>query len=69
MKKQELKIAKGQSLFVDQKTGARTLAIPFKLPDGEEAVLMLTRIKDKNWFPEKEIKNIIINYEDKTIGK
>lgn len=62
IKKQELKIAKGQILFVDQKTNARTLAIPFRLPDHSSAICMITRTKDENWEVEKVIKNIIINY-------
>lgn len=61
-KKQELKIAKGQILFVDQKTNARTLAIPFRLPDNSNAICMITRTKDENWEVDKLIKNILINY-------
>ena len=60
--KKELNIAKGQALFIDPNTGARTLARPFKLPDNTDAMLMITRLKKTNWFPEKEIKNITIEY-------
>ena len=70
MKKLEIKIPKVPHLFVDTKTNARTLALPFKLEDGSDAIMMICRLEDSNWFPEKTIKNITINYnENKTIGK
>lgn len=64
MKKQEIKLKEYLNVFVDNKTNARTIAFPFRLPDGTSAVLMVCRLKDEQWKPLEEIKNIIINYKD-----
>jgi hypothetical protein len=60
--KKEVKLPSEPRVFVDAKTNARTLTLPVRLEDGTSAVLMLCRLKDEQWFPEKEIKSITINY-------
>lgn len=50
------------SVFIDPKTDARTFALPFKLPDGTNAIVMVTRLKGFDWKPEKVISSITINY-------
>lgn len=61
-KNQELNLKTGIKVFKDKKTSARTIAIPFRLSDNESAVLMVTRLKDEEWKPEKEISKITITY-------
>lgn len=61
-KKQELKIKEGTKVFSDPKTHAKTIAIPFRLPDTTAAVLMVTRLKDEEWEPNRIIKKIDITY-------
>lgn len=63
MKKQEIVIKEDTKVFVDSKTNARTIALPFRLKDNSDAVVMVCRLKDEQWEPTKEIKNIIINYK------
>jgi hypothetical protein len=63
--KQELKINKDVKVFIDGKTNARTIALPFRLPDGASAVVMLCRLKGEVWEPQKEITSITINYVKK----
>lgn len=64
MKKKELKINPETKVFVDGKTNARTIAIPFRLPDMSAAALMICRLKNETWEPIKEIKSITITYYD-----
>lgn len=59
---QELKLPKELSVFIDQKTDARTFALPFKLIDGTDAVLMVCRLKKGDWKPEKDITSITITH-------
>lgn len=47
----------------DKKTGARTMPLPVRLPDGTPAVVMLTRLEDKEWQPHKEIEKIVIHFK------
>jgi hypothetical protein len=61
-KKQEIKIKADVKVFIDAKTGARTIALPFRLSDNQSAVLMISRLKDAEWAPSKEITNITITY-------
>ena len=63
LKKQELKIKEGTKVFSDPKTHAKTIAIPFRLPDTTAAVLMVCRLKDEDWSPSKEIDKIVIDYK------
>lgn len=63
MKKQEIKLREDTNVFVDSKTSARTIALPFRLPDGTSSVIMICRMKDEQWEPMKEIKSVIINYK------
>lgn len=50
------------AVYADSKTGARTIALPFRLPDKTSAVVMICKLKDEVWMPHKEIKSITINY-------
>lgn len=62
-KKQELKLKEDQRVFVDSKTNARSIALPFHLMDDQSsAVIIITRLKDEQWYPVKTIKSITINY-------
>ncbi len=45
------------------RTLAKTFAIPFRLPDGVPAVLMISRLKDEGWIPFNVIKSITITYQ------
>lgn len=67
MSNQRLTLKNNTKVFVDKKTNARTIAIPFRLPDGTQAVLMVSRLKDEDWQPNKIINNITINYENSTL--
>lgn len=58
---QNLKLGDSPKVFVDKKTKARTVAIPFRLPDGSSAVCMISRLKDQDWEPE--IEEISIQYK------
>lgn len=60
--KKEIKLKEDTNVFVDKKTKARTLALPFRLPDESSAVIMICRLKDDEWEPNKIIKSVIINY-------
>ncbi len=60
----ELEVLPSTAVFVDTKTNARTIALPFRLPDGTSAVLMVCRLKDETWEPSKQIKSITIIYEN-----
>lgn len=62
LKKQELKVKPDTTVFVDSKTNARSIALPFRLPDTKSAVLIITRLKDEQWEPSKVIKSIMITY-------
>jgi hypothetical protein len=62
LKKIELKIPSEPPVFVDSKTNARSIALPFRLPDGTSAVAIITKLKDDTWIPQKEIKSLVINY-------
>ncbi len=62
MKKQEIKIKEDSKVFKDNKTNARTLAIPLRI-NGTSSILMISKLKDEDWQPSKEIKSIIINYK------
>ncbi len=63
MSKKQLKVKSDIKVFDDKKTNAKTIALPFRLPDGTSAVLMVTRLKSDAWVPE--ITSVTINYEDK----
>jgi len=65
MKKQEISIKDTTKVFIDGKTEARSIALPFRLPDMSSAVIIVTRLKKEDWLPGKEIKSITINYYDK----
>ena len=62
-RKQELKIKEDQVVFVDNKTNARTIALPFRLTGGVSSVVMICRMADEQWKPFEEIDSIIINYK------
>ncbi len=57
-----LNIGESPKVFQDKKTKVRTIAIPFRLPDGTSAVCMISRLKDENWKPE--IISIDLNYNE-----
>lgn len=59
---QEVIIPEGVKVIVDKKTKARTFGVPFVLPDGTNAVLMVARLRNEDWKPE--VKNVILNYND-----
>lgn len=61
---QELIINSKIKVFTDKKTNARTIAIPFRLSDGTNAVAMISRLKAEEWNPQEEIKSITINYNE-----
>lgn len=52
-----LKIATHQ----DKKTGARSAAFPFVFPDGENGVVIVTRLKDGEWKPSNHIEKITLH--------
>lgn len=60
---QQLKLGSALKVFEDKKTHARTIAIPFRLPDGTSAVCMISRLKNDKW-DASEITSIDINYND-----
>lgn len=62
MSNQKLTIKPETKVFVDGKTNARTIAIPFRLPDGSNAALMVCRLKNETWEPTGIIKSITIQY-------
>lgn len=63
MKKQEISIKDTTKVFIDGKTEARSIALPFRLPDASSAVLIVTRLKKEDWLPGKEIDKIVIHYK------
>jgi hypothetical protein len=62
MIKKTLEIKDEQAVFVDSKTNARSIALPFRFPDGVAGVCIISRLKDQTWEP-KEIKNIIVSFK------
>ena len=64
MKSEELIIPERISVFEDKKTSARTIALPFQLPDGINCVLIISRLNRSPWKPEKDIDKIVIYYKD-----
>lgn len=61
---QELILKEEIKVFIDKKTKARTIALPFRLPNGTSAVCMICQLKDIEWQPNKIIKSITINYHE-----
>lgn len=61
-KTQEIKVKEDIKVFNDKKTNARTIALPFRLPDESNAVVMICRLKNEDWKPEKIIKSVTIKY-------
>jgi len=56
MKKQEISIKDTTKVFIVGKTEARSIALPFRLPDMSSAVIIVTRLKKEDWLPGKKIK-------------
>lgn len=63
MNQNDLVVRKGVKVFVDKKTNARTIALPFRLPDESSAIIMVSRLKNEEWNPNI-IKSITITYEN-----
>lgn len=59
-----IEIPAKMSVFEDKKTHARTVAFPFDLPNGEHAVLTITKLNPKAWIPSESIKSITLTYAD-----
>lgn len=64
MKNQTLEIKPSQKVFTDKKTNAKTIALPFKLPDGTQAICMISRLNDGDWKPRKDISSLTINFNE-----
>lgn len=63
-KSKRLEIKPETKVFVDPKTNARTIALPFRLPDNTAAALMICRLKDEQWEPKDIIKSITVEYHE-----
>lgn len=61
-KKKEINLPISINVFIDPKTKAHSIALPFRLEDNTAAVVIITRLKDEMWKPEQIIKSITINY-------
>lgn len=60
----ELTIPEFTKVYEDPKTKAKTVAIPFTLPEGINAALMICRLHKGEWKPQKQIKKITIEYHE-----
>ena len=60
--KEVLEITDKCKVFEDKKTHARSIAVPFYLPDGSSAAIIVTRLKNEEWNPAS-IKTITIEYK------
>jgi hypothetical protein len=52
------------AVFDDKKSGAKTVAFPFVFLDGTSGVVSVTRLKNEIWIPQKDIKSVIINWNE-----
>lgn len=57
----EIVIPERISTYIDVKTGARTLALPFQFADGVSGVLMICRLSSEEWIPAEKIEKIQIH--------
>lgn len=48
----------------EDKSGARLMSIPIIFPSSVRGAIVICHLQKAPWFPEKEIKSIIINWKD-----
>jgi hypothetical protein len=48
----------------DKKSKARVANFPFEFPDGARGVVILCRIEDEPWIPNKTITKITLQFHD-----
>lgn len=60
--KKVLTIPEKTSVFVDTKSGVRTVALPVVFPDGSDGAILITRLKKADWNPGETIKSVTIEY-------
>jgi hypothetical protein len=58
-----IEIGSNVKVTVDAKSKSRVINTPFEFPDGTKGILVLIKIKDESWVPNKDIKNIQINFQ------
>ncbi len=58
----ELTMPKKISVYVDKKTQAKSVALPFKFLDGTNGVVVVTRLHKEEWNAPKEIDKIKITF-------
>lgn len=59
----EINIGPKAKVEMDKKSRTRMTHFPFELPDGENAILIICRLKDEEWVPAGDIKSIKITFK------
>lgn len=59
---QEIILGPKLKVLTDKKSKCRVINFEFELPDGEQAGLIICRLKDEEWVPIDDIKSIYINF-------
>lgn len=60
--KKVLEMPSKVSVFVDAKSGVKTVALPIVFPDGSDGAVIITRLRKTDWNPGETIKSITIEY-------
>jgi cobalamin biosynthesis protein CbiD len=47
----------------DKKSKTRVANFPFEFPDGTRGIIIVCRVKDESWVPNKTISSITINFK------
>lgn len=47
---------------VDKKSKSRVINFPFEFPDTSRGVMIICRLEDEDWVPNKTIKNITVQF-------
>ena len=64
MTSETLEIKSDLKIIEDKRTKAKSIAIPFYLPDGNNAALIITRLNRGDWEPSKDINKVTIEFND-----
>ena len=55
---EEIVIPQQLATYTDEKRGVKSVAFPFQLPDGNNGIITITRLKTGEWIPSNDIKKI-----------
>lgn len=58
---EEVVIPQRISVYTDKKTKAKSIALPFQLPDGSNGAVIITRLDTTEWIPSKHILKVVLH--------